>query len=107
MGAEGAEGLQNKSELGTAPLIQTLGLGTQIPSKTREKLTWGYCPLAGWALAIPDSPRQGRQRQAWGMFSLGLCCPLEATMPPAAPDSTLVNMFMPTAVATAVVVAVM
>lgn len=44
----------------------------------------------------------------WGKkFSLGLCCPLVTTMSIAAPDRTFVNMFMPTAVATAVVVAVM
>lgn len=47
MRGEGAEGLQNKSDLGTVTLIQMLGLGTQIPSKTREKLIWGYlCYIA-------------------------------------------------------------
>lgn len=40
------------------------------------------------------------------LFSLGLCCPPVAATPAAAPDHTFVHMFMPTAVATAVVVAV-
>lgn len=74
----------------------------QRPEKDQPGSALLHFPRLGWARVTPQRTQTGDM-----LVLPGFCCPLVATMPTAAPDGTFVNMFMPTAVATAVVVAVM